>query len=627
MPRQSNAQHRWVRLASIAVACLIAFALITWIDLTSPGIADLRITQIQFAKLKSPNIEELAQADFQPLREPFRLGAFAAVARIEFDRDKQPNEPLALFIRRGRDNYAVYVNGQLAANTPGQLSPIPTLHGIVPRLVPILPALLKPGVNRIDVIFARQSLRVTFREMYFGSLARLEPPFEHSWTLARGVPAFAAVTAGLTLLFALAIAALIRKPALILAIALTLVFLLLREFHTLALGLQWNGDVRDAFGLCASVGSWVAVAAFVNEWTGGPPRLRLLMVGVVGIGWSFIITAFAILGSFQAYPIAGYAEASIVVTTLSFVAYRLVRHYASAPPAAAGEIVAFVVAFIMAVSTFITQIGISYDFAMMLPTNSDAFSRLASQAVIIAIAIALARHSVGLYRLAQMNNETLALRVREKENELETNYATLREQEREHAALAERGRIMRDVHDGIGSHLLGLLLQARAGKLEGQALTTGLQSALEDLHLVVDSLDQSEGPLETALGAFRNRIMPRCDAAGIEVGWNIEELGETPAIGPAAVLQIYRILQEACSNAIKHANPKHLEFTLRRRAAEANRIEIVLKNDGRGFDSKAESKGGRGLSNMRRRALAIGAKFDIESDAQGSCVRLLLPAG
>ena len=112
-----------------------------------------------------------------------------------------------------------------------------------------------------------------------------------------------------------------------------------------------------------------------------------------------------------------------------------------------------------------------------------------------------------------------------------------------------------------------------------------------------------------------------------EVGWNIEELGETPAIGPAAVLQIYRILQEACSNAIKHANPKHLEFTLRRRAAEANRIEIVLKNDGRGFDSKAESKGGRGLSNMRRRALAIGAKFDIESDAQGSCVRLLLPAG
>ena len=170
-----------------------------------------------------------------------------------------------------------------------------------------------------------------------------------------------------------------------------------------------------------------------------------------------------------------------------------------------------------------------------------------------------------------------------------------------------------------------MLLQARAGTLKGDGLTVGLQQALDDLHLVVDSLDQVEGPLEVALGTFRNRIAPKCEAAGVEVGWNIKDVGGFRGSGPASILQIYRILQEACSNAIRHGKPRHLDFSLRRTEAGEGGIEIIVRDDGSGFEADRVIAG-RGLASMRRRAVLIGGDLKIDSDTTGSTVRIFLPA-
>jgi two-component system sensor histidine kinase UhpB len=311
-------------------------------------------------------------------------------------------------------------------------------------------------------------------------------------------------------------------------------------------------------------------------------------------------------------------------TALIFMTQRLFRHYWRAPASTWAEIAVATVGLTMAVAAFATQSQFIPGFTAMASVEGDAFSKLGALSIIAFIAVGLARQGTGLYHLANLNNETLKRRVAEKERELEANHALLRDQERERTLAAERGRIMRDVHDGIGSQLLGLMIQARAGQSKPEAMTAGLQAAIDDLYLVVDSLDGVDGALETALGTFRTRIEPKCKAAGIDIVWRVEDVGADKTQGPATVLQVYRILQEALSNAIRHARPSRVGFELKRDKSN-DAIALSLHDNGSGFDV-AKQQIGRGLANMRKRAASIGAELDITSGANGTCVKLVLPS-
>ena len=94
--------------------------------------------------------------------------------------------------------------------------------------------------------------------------------------------------------------------------------------------------------------------------------------------------------------------------------------------------------------------------------------------------------------------------------------------------------------------------------------------------------------------AASSRAVKRLD---VELDWQIEDVGATPHIGPDRTLQIYRILLEACTNALKHGEPKRIVVALKR---DGDRIEIALADNGRGFNEGAPA--GRGLANMRTRA-------------------------
>jgi signal transduction histidine kinase len=239
----------------------------------------------------------------------------------------------------------------------------------------------------------------------------------------------------------------------------------------------------------------------------------------------------------------------------------------------------------------------------------------------LALLVSLAARARSVFEAATTTAEKLNLLVTQREQEILAGMQQLQRREREALLLEERSRIMRDMHDGIGGQLLGLVVQARADRLSGQALVKGLEESLDDLRLVVGSLEQGEGTLATALGAFRARIEPRCEAAGATLVWRIEEVGPTPQFGPDKTLQVYRILQEACTNALKHGRPDRIEITLQRRTDGA--IELALADNGKGFDVKARSAG-RGLANMRYRAQQIGAKLAVRSGAEGTRVALEL---
>jgi two-component system sensor histidine kinase UhpB len=138
---------------------------------------------------------------------------------------------------------------------------------------------------------------------------------------------------------------------------------------------------------------------------------------------------------------------------------------------------------------------------------------------------------------------------------------------------------------------------------------------------VVDSLDATEGSLETALATFRARLLPRCEAAGVTLKWEIDSLQGNAKLSPTAILQVCRILQEAISNAMRHGKARTIAVTASR---EGTRHVLVVTDDGTGFDTANPRAGGRGLANMRKRAASIGATLDLASSAAGTTLRLAL---
>ena len=614
----------WAKALSILLAGIASWLLVTWVDVYSPGISDLQVRSMELAALSTPNPAALAQATFVPAqsaRDTFRHAGRFGVARLKFlVRDPQ-SEGLALFVRRVRDNYAVYVNGRLALPAPGLLAERSTLHGFHPRFVRLLPTFLVTGQNTVDILSARNATQSALREVYFGPASRLEPAFRHAQTIVHDNAETAALAAGIVLLFALAMSPLVR-PALTLTIAVTLALLVARLLHTLWVNEPWPQAPRDVYLNVVAPLIWVACAAFINEWTDGSATYRRWFVAAGALCSLVVIGLFLAIDCAQANVVSSYAEAIAGIAALSFMAQRLVRHYFAAPPAAAAEIFVACIGLAMAGASVVTQNDL-LPFLSRSAIQGEAFAQLGTLAIICFVAMGLARHGTAVYQLAALNNETLRRRVAEKESELEANHALLREQERERTLAGERSRIMRDVHDGIGSQLLGLLVQARSGAAKSNDMMTGLQAAIDDLYLVVDSLDGVDGSLETALGTFRSRIEPKCTAAGVEVGWEMEDIKHTKPFGPATILQIYRILQEALSNAIRHGRPKRVVFSLRWQSP-GGPLSLLLNDDGAGFETRS-SPTGRGIANMRKRAASIGAHLDITSGATGTCVHLSLP--
>lgn len=116
-------------------------------------------------------------------------------------------------------------------------------------------------------------------------------------------------------------------------------------------------------------------------------------------------------------------------------------------------------------------------------------------------------------------NQTLAERVAERERQLAASFERTREALQQAAVLAERQRLMRDMHDGLGSRLSGALGVLRHDDAPSHSVAVEyISEALEELKLAVDSLQDYGGDIDTVLGNLRYRLRDRLKAAG--VGWS-----------------------------------------------------------------------------------------------------------
>jgi signal transduction histidine kinase len=217
--------------------------------------------------------------------------------------------------------------------------------------------------------------------------------------------------------------------------------------------------------------------------------------------------------------------------------------------------------------------------------------------------------------------------VRERTAELSAQFERVRELERREAIAAERERLMRDMHDGVGGHLVSMLAMLEAGAAASERhpaeLATAVRDALDDMRLMIDSLEPVDDDLNAVLAMFHDRLAPRLRAAGVALHWDVELLPQVNGLTPARVLHVLRILQEAATNAVRHGRCATLWLTAAH-DDEGHAVRLRLRDDGCGFDTQAPREG-RGLKNMRRRAELAGGVIGVASTpARGVEVSLTL---
>ncbi len=106
-------------------------------------------------------------------------------------------------------------------------------------------------------------------------------------------------------------------------------------------------------------------------------------------------------------------------------------------------------------------------------------------------------------------------------------FDSLREQQHHQSVAIERQRIMREIHDGVGSQLVGLLnMVTRNAAPTCRRSKEHVQLALDEMRMAVDSLQPAHDDLATVLATLRYRLQSRLEAAGIEVIWEVAELPE-----------------------------------------------------------------------------------------------------
>lgn len=227
------------------------------------------------------------------------------------------------------------------------------------------------------------------------------------------------------------------------------------------------------------------------------------------------------------------------------------------------------------------------------------------------------------FNLVNMNLETIRQRHRAEKlaEQLRNEKAKGEEAAWERAILQERQRLMQDMHDGFGSTLITTASLLEHGELSVNQAADLIRDCINDLRLVVDSLEPLNNDLIALLASIRFRMGRKLELAGIQVVWNIKELPKLDWMTPTLALHFMRIVQEAISNITKHSGATKVVFTTE---INNNHIQLSIEDNGCGFDIQ-KIHFGSGLKNQIARAKHLQGEINFLKQPQGMQVLLLLP--
>ncbi len=194
----------------------------------------------------------------------------------------------------------------------------------------------------------------------------------------------------------------------------------------------------------------------------------------------------------------------------------------------------------------------------------------------------------------------------------------------------ERARVARDLHDEVNQALTGLLLRLEAARekappelaAELAEIRTLANRAMQELLSLARQLRPTALDDLGLRAALAGHVRELERQGVVDAGFEVE--GTLGVLPPDVQLVVYRVAQEALSNAVRHAEAEHVVVRLGR---EDNEVTLAVVDDGRGFVFDRLGSG-LGIGGMRERALLVGGDLQVESrPGAGTSIRLRVPIG
>ena len=618
--RQSN-------LFKLAVAILLV-QLVFWfvikpVLIDPPSFNFERFTPhtISEAALTEPTLAAALEAEFLPLED---FGTWHCcepgyrALRYSVDLEAVPEMGLGLYPNVNADNLAIYVNGHFVAGEGDMTLPEIRYGALLRKTYHIQPSALQSGRNEIMILLVRDGVP------YFDYMRPLIGEYGSMTQALRRVMFLAGpykymVLAAVALIAVFALIVLVRSHR---KTEILWFFLLSASWSLLSLYYVWmdrpmHGAAHMSFYFCVALLLAVAWFGWADSWS----KNKMKWPGRIAIA-AFVILAPAMVASLYLLPsgpnydtagtILDYAGIAFGLATIARIAWgffgaREDRYWEAA--------IMILLALLLTLNA-VTEL--THAINMGFVSRTQPF-------LIIAFAAAFFARNYRLFQSSAQINELLQVQLDQRTAELAQAHARETELVRLEAHSAERQRIVRDMHDGLGSQLMSMLMMAKRGKASQDDIVEGVQNVIDEMRLMIDSMDSVGESLSSALAIFRRRMVPRIEAAGFTCDWQMADDCPLPDYGPRDVLQIFRILQEAVTNSLKHSGGDRISIRIGAGNDAAWPTCIVLADNGKG---QALREGpGRGLANMRARAAGIDAHLDIATTPTGVIVTLDLPAG
>lgn len=196
---------------------------------------------------------------------------------------------------------------------------------------------------------------------------------------------------------------------------------------------------------------------------------------------------------------------------------------------------------------------------------------------------------------------------------------------------SERHSLAKELHDDIGQSLTALRINLESNKRNFSQDETSLKF-IETSYRLVDEIIASVRELSLNLrpsllddlgliAALREYVSKQLGRADIALDFSVD--GSDAAVDPTHSIAVYRIVQEITSNVIKHSSAKHVDMSI---VFGAHALEVVMRDDGVGFDVDLDRHEQVGLASIRERASLLGGNVEIASTVgKETVVHLRMP--
>jgi signal transduction histidine kinase len=597
-----------------AVAVAATLTVVAWparaIDLLLERGAFLHDAASQPPPASAPGWEPVALPDSWNETRPAASGL--GWYRLPFRLDVVPREPVAVLLDHVSMNAAVFVNG-VWIGQEGRLAPPVSQNWNRPLLFAAPSALLRAGDNVLEIhLYRLPDCYGGLGPVRFGDFAQLAPVHARSlrWRVA-----VALATTVLGSVFAAVMVAfwIGSRDAAYLWFAVVCVLLSINTLNFHVRDIPVASQVWEAFVCAAAALAAPAFVLFAHRLgRRRHPTIERLLIPYAAAA----LALFAVDHRYfhPLFNTLGGAALGLCLWAAFVIAHATTRE--DRTTAIGYALVAFV-AIAMLAHDFARQVG------WLAPPGRHLTPWL-TPLLVVGFGGGLTRRFIQAFREAENRRDLLALRVAEKHAELETQFGEVRALERERLLARERERIMREMHDGVGGQLVRTLSMIEGRGAPREEVASALRDALDDMRLVIDSLDPSGEDLTTRLGMLRARLERTLLRGGVELTWRVDPLPSHPALGTEASLHVVRFVQEAVTNALRHAAARTITIAAREQRAEDRALSILVEviDDGVGLGSDAAP--GRGLANMQRRADLLGAHLERVAGPGGRGTRVSL---